>query len=44
MLCPKLPAAGGSAEKAAWAMMLLGLAGLGYVGYRKVRQAALAGA
>jgi PEP-CTERM motif len=81
MLCPKLPAAGGSSEKAAagmiefiniyfikteisaidssfrflvvsgavpepatWTMMLLGFGGLGYVGYRKVRQAAVAGA
>jgi PEP-CTERM motif len=79
MLYPKLPAAGGSSEKAAagmiefiriylikteidpigssfrfvvvsgvvpepatWTMMLLGFAGLGYVDYRKVRQAAVA--
>jgi hypothetical protein len=79
MLCPKMPAAGGSSEKAAAGMIefinidliktetkaicssfrfvavsgavpepatwtLLRFAGLGYVGYRKVRQAAVAGA
>jgi hypothetical protein len=48
MLFPKLPAVGGSSEKAAagpatWTTMLLSFAGLGYVGYRKARQAALAG-
>jgi hypothetical protein len=31
-------------EPAAWTMMLLGFARLGYVGYRKVRHAAVAGA
>ena len=30
-------------EPSTWAMMLLGFAGLGYVGYRKARQAAVAG-
>jgi hypothetical protein len=30
-------------EPSTWAMMLLGFASLGYVGYRKVRQAAVAG-
>ena len=49
MLFPKLPAVGGSSEKAAagpatWKTMLLGFARLGYVGYRKVRHAAVAGA
>jgi hypothetical protein len=31
-------------EPSTWAMMILGSGGLGYVGYRKVRQAAVAGA
>ena len=31
-------------EPSKWATMLLGSGGLGYVGYRKVRQAAVAGA
>ena len=33
---------GSAPEPPIWAMMLLGFAGLGYVGYRKGKQAAVA--